>query len=64
MTERYKSLGQRIEELARARGDEVAAPFRERYLGLPFSAALRNDEIRVKVVQALVALDREVEAAL
>lgn len=61
---RYEQLGQRIETLAKTKGKEVAEPFQKRYLGLPFSAALRNSALRTKVVSALEALDKDVGDAL
>lgn len=64
LTQRYSALGARIEALAREKGDGVAKPFRDRYLRLPLSAALRSEELRGAVAEALVKLDGEVGAAM
>lgn len=64
LTRRYTELGGLIEGLGKKRGDSFAKPFLERYLALPFSAALRNDALRNRMAGTVARLSKEVQTEL
>jgi hypothetical protein len=62
LTARYKAVGHSIDALIAARGEDVGAPFKRRYLAIPYVDALRTPSLRAQVAQQLSALAHEVAA--
>ncbi len=64
LTRLYTELGGLIEGLSKKRGDSFAKPYLERYLALPFSAALRNERLRGRMGTTVSKLRQQVDKAL
>jgi hypothetical protein len=60
----YDRVGALIERLERERGDQAAAPFRQRYFAIPFADSLRRADLRKPVTQRLRNLERQLRSAL
>ncbi|HUH05118.1 MAG TPA: serine/threonine-protein kinase [Kofleriaceae bacterium] len=60
LTEAYRRVAQLLERAESALGKPRVAPYRARYLEVPFADALRKPERRADTMKALRALEREV----
>ncbi len=56
----YQNVGQRIDDLAKRRGEDAVRGFRETYFQIPFTKALQAETTRVEAGQELQQLKRRV----
>jgi serine/threonine protein kinase len=64
LSQRYRTVGRRLDALVHARGESAAAPLKRRYLAIPYADAIRNPALATQVDAQLSALHRDVERAL
>ena len=57
-------MGAALDKLSKAKGKDIAAPFRKRYFAVPFASALRTEALRPDVMEKLRAIDRDIATAL
>jgi hypothetical protein len=63
LSQRYRTIGRKIDDLVHSHGESVAAPLKRRYLAIPIADAIRNPALGNEVSAQLTALNRDVERA-